>query len=183
MQTALNEATTLEYWNTQLPTLARHLLEGRNTLYDVDDLVQIGLLEILKVIRLRDIPNNGYLYGVARLAMIKVLHIDVRALSLEAYCTDDETGDTWEMPESAALYRQLRISKQLRHRVFTLLSSVNQRQRLALRARFRISDKEGKCPSVESVMHILHLTDKSQYQAACSRGMQRLRQVYALKAL
>jgi DNA-directed RNA polymerase specialized sigma24 family protein len=149
---------------------------------DPDDLLQLGMVEIVKVLRSGKRSDIAYLYGTGKIAMLHELkqnRSDVFFISLEQYTRADDEGEP--LREIAAPDPRVPVPtlNQRRH-VWSLLSYLSQKQRVAIMAVFAIAKQADlPCTMADEVCEQLGLTQK-QFQQHYRHGLFKLRHAEVL---
>ncbi len=169
------ETVLIEALYDQLRPLARRLafIDG----IDADDLLQIAMIEVVKVLRKGKRSDIKYLYGVGKISMLHELHerrSDVFFVSLEQFTRSGDEGEP--LREIAAPDTQAPVSTPAqRQHVWSILSCLSQKQRTCLLAVFVIAQQEDQpCPMADEVCQELGLSQK-QFQQYYRHGLFKLR--------
>src|SRR6266568_5085329 len=169
------ETVLIEALYESLRPLARRLafVDG----IDADDLLQIAMIAITKVLRKGKRSDIPYLYGVGKVSMLHELHErrpDVFFISLEQYTRAGDEGEP--LREIAAPDTHAPVpSPAQRQRVWSLLSCLSQKQRTCLLAVFVIAEQEDQpCTMADEVIQELGLSQK-QFQQYYRHGLFKLR--------
>ncbi len=174
--TVANETALTELLYERLRPLARRLAYIDKT--ESDDLLQLAMLEIMRVLRRGKRSDVPYLYGTGKIAMLhemKQRRSDV-FMSLEAYMSAG-TGDEETREIAAPDTQPLIPTLDQRCRVFTCLSYLNGKQRMAIMARFAIAEcVDMPCATPEEVCQQYTLSHE-RYQLVCRQGLYAMRQV------
>ncbi len=169
------ETALIEALYEQLRPLARRLafVDG----IDADDLLQIAMIEVVKVLRKGKRSDIKYLYGTGKISMLHELHerrSDVFFVSLEQYTRADDEGEP--LREIAAPDTRAPVpTPAQRQLVWSLLSCLSQKQRICLLAVFAIGGQEDQpCTMADEVIQELGLSQK-QFQQFYRHGLFKLR--------
>ncbi len=170
------ETALIEALYEQLRPLARRLafVDG----IDADDLLQIAMIEVVKVLRKGKRSDIKYLYGTGKISMLHELHerrSDVFFVSLEQL-THAHHLEGESLREIAAPDTQAPVpTPTQRQFVWSLLSCLSQKQRTCLLAVFAIAEQEDQpCTMADEVVQELGLSQK-QFQQYYRHGLFKLR--------
>jgi hypothetical protein len=174
-----SETTLIETLYERLRPLAGRLsyIDG----IEADDLLQLAMVEIVKVLRSGKRSDIPYLYGTGKIAMLHELkqrRSDVFFVSLEQYTSAGTGGEeTREIaaPETCPIIPAR--EQEQRHRVFDVLSYLNGKQRHAIMARFAIEEMADQpCITPDEVQAQYRLSHE-RYQLVCRQSLYAMRQV------
>jgi hypothetical protein len=134
-----------------------------NPAFELDDYVSIGLERVISVVRKTGNSDYGYLYGVARVAMLEASSRDARkyvpAISLDAYLFDGDT-DTERYIEDVPPVSTYRVDIAKKRMVNALLATLPEKHRLIIMADFLIQGRVGRIPSKRAIMQKFGLNQK-----------------------
>src|SRR6266568_3212513 len=170
------ETVLIETLYEQLRPLACRLafIDG----IEADDLLQIAMIEVVKVLRKGKRSDIKYLYGTGKISMLHELHerrSDVFFVSLEQYTgAHHHEGEQEREIIAPDTHAPVPTPAQCQ-RVWSLLSCLSQKQRICLLAVFAIGEQEDQpCTMADEVIQELGLSQK-QFQQYYRHGLFKLR--------
>jgi hypothetical protein len=158
--TPVDENTVAEYFLVRLRPLAieYHL---KYPLHEVEDYINMGIMNILYVMRTKHRYDYAYLYGVARLTMKQASYGKAFELSLDSYLYNSDTDmhhDVEDVPPAPTPI----ASQAVRIRINRILKNLEPKHRAVLLSYYGIQDRSGRVRTPENVRKTYKLT-KEQY--------------------
>jgi hypothetical protein len=167
-----SETAIAEYLLSQLRPLAirLHLADQR---HDIDDLIQAGIEEVIQVVRRRGITDLGYLYGVARLTMRRLMWGLPQTMSMDALLNDEglTLHDTLAAPERQ---QQQGITRPARA-LYAALHRLPVHQQRAIHGFYQFADFTPRSGASRIGPGFVRSSNSSTIDVRRFRGLQRLR--------